>query len=544
MSTVVTGPEHGAPADEKELLGLMKAWRHGRATTNIVQALESGYIAVLSVAMLGAMIINLIITTQRGAAGCSTAGCLSARTLLPWATFAGVLVLALSLARLFGPVLASAAEGFWLLDAPIRRERILRGRLVAVIVVSGLAGALLGALVATLTGSNGHVILAWTAATGLGAAAIIAFAAAEQGAERTWSLRLAQALASLGGVAVLALVVAIATGLTGLDASDTRLEATAWAVAGLAVVVLLVSAVLAWTRLYRIRRARLQSGGALVAGMQGAAFALDLGLMRDILVERESIARGHVTPTVGRGTGLSALVWRDVQRVLRSPRPLVGLLVSAIVPYAISALGLAQLSPFISGVVLCFALVPFLQSMRVLSRTPGLARTLPYSTPQVRQATMAVPGILALVWALATVPAFWGIASTTRQGVLWAVMVALLTAFGGLMGAVRWTTARQVNFNTPMMATSAGALPPGLVANLFRGFDMVAIVTLPLVFGLSYWFSVVLGFFVFMAMRGSMNPDELKAAQEQQRKELERQKAERQAQLEAKQKIKVTRSRR
>lgn len=539
-------PAH-APADEKALLGLMKAWRRGRATTNLMAALESGYVALLTIGMLGAMLINLIITTQRDAAGCATTGCLSARTLLPWALFAGVLVLSLFLARLFGPVLASAAEGFWLLDAPIRRSRILRGRLIAIVAVAAGIGAVLGALVATLTGSAVPAILAWTVATALGAAAIIALAAAEQGAERTVVLRVVQALAGLAGVAVLALVVAIATGMTGLDASQARSEAIAWVVAGVAALVLVASFVLAWQRLYRIRRARLQSGGALVAGMQGAAFALDLGLMRDILVEREAVLRGHVNPTMGRGTGLSALVWRDVQRLLRYPRPLLGVLVSVIVPYAVSALGLAQLSPFISGVVLCFMLVPFLQSLRVLSRTPGLARMLPFGKPAVRQACMVVAGLVALVWALVTIPAFWGVATTAKQGLLWSVGAALITGFAALMGAVRWTTAREVNFNTPMFATSAGALPPGLLMNLFRGFDMVAVITLPLIFGLPQWVSGVLALIVFMAMRGSFNAEELRAEQEAQKKELARQKAEREAQLAAKnaakQKVQVSRRR-
>ena len=38
--------------------------------------------------------------------------------MLPWAAFAAAVALALAASRLFGPVLASAAEGFWLLDAP------------------------------------------------------------------------------------------------------------------------------------------------------------------------------------------------------------------------------------------------------------------------------------------------------------------------------------------------------------------------------------------------------------------------------------------
>ena len=36
-----------------------------------------------------------------------------------------------------------------------------------------------------------------------------------------------------------------------------------------------------------------------------------------------------------------------------------------------------------------------------------------------------------------------------------------------------------------MVATSAGAMPPTLIFNLFRGFDVVALVTAPLLLGAS-----------------------------------------------------------
>src|SRR5690606_42015157 len=62
--------------------------------------------------------------------------------------------IAVAAARLFGPVLASAAEGFWMLDAPINRASLLRSRLLAAVVLAGLAGSAAGALVAALTGRS------------------------------------------------------------------------------------------------------------------------------------------------------------------------------------------------------------------------------------------------------------------------------------------------------------------------------------------------------------------------------------------------------
>ena len=78
--------------------------------------------------------------------------------------------------------------------------------------------------------------------------------------------------------------------------------------------------------LRNIRRQRLTSGGSLLSGLQGAAFALEFALIRDILVEAKSKKRGHVRPTRGVGSGLTALVMRDVQRLWRQPMPLITLI--------------------------------------------------------------------------------------------------------------------------------------------------------------------------------------------------------------------------
>ena len=74
------------------------------------------------------MVVNVVLRAQRNVAACDAASCLSARAVLPWAAFAAAVALALAASRLFGPVLASAAEGFWLLDAPISPGPAARAR--------------------------------------------------------------------------------------------------------------------------------------------------------------------------------------------------------------------------------------------------------------------------------------------------------------------------------------------------------------------------------------------------------------------------------
>ena len=105
-------------------------------------------------------------------------------------------------------------------------------------------------------------------------------------------------------------------------------------------------------------------------------------------------------------------------------------------------------------------------------------------------------------------------------------MAALVTA-AGLLGAVRWVTAKKVDFGTPMMATESGAMPPTLLFNLFRGFDMVALVTAPLILQAPAYWSLAIAAVVFVALRGTFNMEEMKAEQEAQQKAVEAAKAER-----------------
>ncbi|MBO1030756.1 ABC transporter permease [Tessaracoccus sp. SD287] len=514
--------------DERALLGLMDDWRKGRATKNLWQALSDAYIAVFAIVMIVAMVVSSLIRAQSLAADCSTDACSSGRGLLPWAATFGVLAFTLAIARMFGPVLASAAEGFWLMEAPVSRRRLLGRRLLAAVLIALVSGAVLGALVATLTGSAPGAIVAWTLACGLGAGGLTALAAAEQGAERTWRVKLIHSVMALAAMAALLLVVATAAGWLHPVLGRDVTELLALVVAGIGLVMLIASSIIANHRIDRIRRARLVAGGNLVSGMQGAAFALDFALMRDILVTREANERGHVKPTRGRSTGLQALVMRDVQRLHRFPRPLLTLLASAIVPYAMQALGLGRLTIPISALVLLAALVPFFNTLRVLSRSNGLARMLPFTTSQIRTAASVVPAVLALLWAILITPAIMGVADAPMIGAgpLETAMIAVVTAAAGFVGAIRWVSAKPANYQAPMVSTQMGALPPGMIFNLVRGFDMVAIITLPALLGWSVWISIVLAVICFSVLRmGGIDQEELAAMQEENRKQMEQARA-------------------
>lgn len=311
-------------ADEKQLKLLMRDWRHGRADRNLLQALQDAYVMVFGVVLVGAMLINSIIQAQQSVAGCETDQCLAARGLLPWAACAAVLAFTLVACRMFGPIVASAAEGFWLMDAAVDRRRLLAGRLYGALAAAFFAGALFGALIAALTGSSLATIGIWALAAGFGAFGLTAFAAAEQGVERHWITALLQWVVGLAAVGTLLALVGIAAGWLSAGPLERLSVEFAYIVAGAGLLLGLVSAIFAHLRLRRIRRQRLTAGSSLIAGMQGAAFAMDFALVRDILVEHKAKEKGHVRATRGSGTGTRALMLRDVQRIWRSPMPLVG----------------------------------------------------------------------------------------------------------------------------------------------------------------------------------------------------------------------------
>ena len=518
------------PVEAEELHELMKLWRHGRATRTLGQAISDGYVTVFTILMLGAMITSGVLSAQQGMAGCTTGACASSRLLLPTAVLLGNYAVVLGLARLFGPVLVSAAEGSWLLDAPLDRRRLLSRRLVVPLVAAFLFPGLITGLVAGLTGMDWPAVGIWTLAAAAGSAALVAFSAAQQASERSRLLMLLQNLTGAAALAVIALVVAVAADKVPAEALS-GIDAARWVFLGVAVAGLAAGTfwlILALRRLDQLRRTRLASGGALVSGMQGAMFALDFGLIRDILVERRAAAIGHVRPTRGRGLGLTALIWRDAERLRRNPKMFIGLAVSLFVPYAVDALRLSQLNPLISGLALVAAMIPFLGSLRVLSRTGGLARGLPFKTASLRTASMAVPAAVALLWALAAVPAFVGVAGTGADRSLEdGLVAALITGAAGLLGGVRWVTAKRVDFGAPMVATQNGAVPPALIFNLLRGIDMVALICAPVILGWPAYWSALLIVVTFVGLRGSFNVEDLRTEAEAAQRELDSAKTER-----------------
>ncbi|MDN5727191.1 MAG: DUF6297 family protein, partial [Propionibacteriales bacterium] len=165
---------------------------------------------------------------------------------------------------------------------------------------------------------------------------------------------------------------------------------------------------------------------------------------------------------------------------------------------------------------------------RVLTRTGGLSRALPFNPGQIKRAAVIVPAVVALVWALACVPAYLGFGEgATVRSIPEAIVVSELVAAAGLLGAIRWTIAKPINHAGPLVATQAGAMPPGMMGNLIRGFDMCLLITAPLLFGLPPLISVVLAVLVGSILLSSINPAEMQERAKLQQEELDKAKQQR-----------------
>jgi hypothetical protein len=78
-----------------------------------------------------------------------------------------------------------------------------------------------------------------------------------------------------------------------------------------------------------------------------------------------------------------------------------------------------------------------------------------------------------------------------------------------------------------MVASQAGAFPPGLVTNLFRGFDVCLLTTAPLLLGFSPFWSLLVAGIAAMILLNSMDAESLRARQAEQQKQLAAQRKQR-----------------
>jgi hypothetical protein len=147
-------------------------------------------------------------------------------------------------------------------------------------------------------------------------------------------------------------------------------------------------------------------------------------------------------------------------------------------------------------------------------------------------ASVAVPAIIAAIWAVLTSAAYRGFGDgAVHRSIPAASLMALATAAAGLLAAIRWTQAKGVDFGAPMISTQAGAFPPGLMTNLFRGFDVCLLITAPMLLGFSPFWSLLIAAIAALILLNSMDAESIRAKQAEQQKALAEQKKQREAEV-------------
>jgi len=383
----------------------------------------------------------------------------------------------LSLSARLGPVGAGGAEATWWLGTPVDRRGLLRPASLRLPIASGLIG---GVVLALLDGGLladhgvGHVLrLGGTAALVCAGLALLAGHLQSRGVPRR-----ATALAGDAVIGV-APVLALAAALAG------------WRVAALPdvpwwlLVVLAVAVAAAWwwldTRLGRIRGRDLRESGSVATQAAGALVSLDSRELGRALSDSAARPRRRRVRRMRLVRGpVSAVVVADVTVLLRSPRHLVQLVVSALVPVVV------VITPQLAGVVgvilavLVSGYVGMLatgEGARRAEMAPIVDRLLPMSATAVRRARLIVPGAAMLLWSAVAFAAVGRWEGEVGAWLLLGVVSAPVWAGAALRAAYRPSP----NWEGPLVATPMGALPGGVAAVLSRGPDVAVLGMVPVV---------------------------------------------------------------
>lgn len=426
--------------------------------------------------MLGSMLVNVLL----GVAGlsddlCTSSGCRTGRGLGPHLVVATTLVAVLGMARLLGPVYVSPAVGSWLLAAPVDRATLLRPRLWWPLLVAAVLAAATAAGAATLGGLGaGPVTVTTLVSAGLAVAAV-GVAVRSQADSRT----VARMLTWLVAVLVWATLLTLVLDAAPVFKPPTRAGPGLWVLAAAVLLLAVLATLAARSRLPAMRRRSLATGGTLAPGLSGALATLDLALLYDVLLGARWQRVGAVRARRGGPGGLLAMGYADLVRLRRAPQVLVVLAGLVVTPYAVHTVGGGRLTVLVAALGGFLAGLPLLSALRVLTRSPGMIRSLPFGVARTRAATLVVPGVLLVAFGGAVAPAL----HAALDGPV-SVAVALGPTVGliSLAAAVRWVTGRPPDYARPLVSSPAGAVPTNLYGSALRGFDILLLTAAPVLF--------------------------------------------------------------
>jgi hypothetical protein len=372
-------------------------------------------------------------------------------------------------ARRFGPISVSGAEGAWWLPLPIDRRPMLlpsfRRRLIAVGVIGTLAYLPFTVLTAIEKSPWTHASSAMT--FGAGAVIAVISAAVLQLADASRALR-AATFVGLIPVAVLPFLAPAVLPFV------------------LSLVGAAVLAVYVFPRLGDIPQAELVRGGA-VSGHAGASiFFLDVNELRRALGSgtqsvTSSRARGfYAKPTLN---AFAAIVRADVVAFLRlQPLP-VGPLLWLGICVAVVLITPAMPVLLQVGVIVtagCATTAATGAVARRIAVVPQLDELLPVHPVLVRCSRMLMPGLSMAAWMGLLMAAFVVLGAAGPP----LILLGVLAGPGMGAGAVRAATRPSPDWATPPVETPFGPVPRNQASSLLRGTDTTILAISPVAFAL------------------------------------------------------------
>ncbi|MDP9792092.1 hypothetical protein J2S43_000604 [Catenuloplanes nepalensis] len=372
--------------------------------------------------------------------------------------------------RALGPVFVGPALQSWVASAPIDRRALLLPRFAGLLTGASAVVALLGFLFGVLSGiaAGGSGLGPGTvdgtllgAAIGLlaGAGAVVA-----QGVRRArWAAELPGRVPIVAGALIAGAVVTLHfAGGTPMPrpagSVPPAVPPLVFAAAGTAVV-------FAVRALRRLDRSTTTTGAQFASSAAAAAVMLDPTLVADLLEVRRWRALGRVRSGRFRGgPRWWVLTQAELRRAVRRRGALLGWAALVLVQYAVALAvpGLAGpahlLTAFLAGDRLAGGL-------RAITRSPGLRRALGGGDTELKLAHLAVPALATVLFFLITLPV-----AGDRQLLVSAVLLL------GVAGAVyRSGTRPALVYDGPIVETPFGLIPVDLLRQLWRGWDVVAL---------------------------------------------------------------------
>lgn len=390
----------------------------------------------------------------------------------------------LAAARAFGPVMVSAADAAWLLLSPLSRRGVLGRTAGVLLLVSVLAGAVLGLALVAALGSPDQLAGALVLGVAAGAGGMSLAVLAQTG--QLWDVALRAGLVLLVVVAVLAAVGAV-----------TRLPApaAAWAAAVAAVLVRQ-----AWAALDRIPARRLLTASARAGHLARAAVSLDPSVLTWIAEDNHWRGRKLRTRAWPALPASFAPAWQDWRRLARRPGRLALLGCSVAAPFLIARAGGG--AAMVSLSVLAAAMAAAASAVSGARRdadNPGLARLLGVGPRAALAARSVLPALLAATWATAA----FTLVSLAAGGSMAAVWFAPLVAPALAAGALRMARRAPVDHAMPVIDTPTGAIPTGPLIWGLTGLDLAIAGCLPAGYALLTQPAELGGLLVAQALAGA-----------------------------------------